>query len=374
MSKATQALQQQAARALVNLQEVLGRSLHSHLALPHQGLGQPARQPLVKALPQPLVPPPRLPLAHQALGVQLQPLAAQLLPLAKAAHLHLGRHLPLAHPLLPLGAAASAPHKILQPLVPPLQTRLGVSLRLPLPLEPAAASLDLARRRVLQALAHLKAHRPLAALDLEALVRAAALLHLVQLPLLPLASSNSSSSRAPRLSASTPEAALAHHSSLLPLEHHHQQQALVLLLLLLEGCSTPTSSSSNSSRSPVGLAQHFLLLVRQVVQVAFPLPVCQLLVRARLLEAFSGLLSQAQALAVYSHSPTKALAQQGLVSLRSSSSSNLNSRHNRSSSWPLQVMISIMCCLIDLSLCLSMTYLCVCRMYTCERLVKLAHR
>ncbi len=337
VSKATPALHQQVAQALANLQEGLGHSPHNHLALPHQGLGQPARQPLVKALPQPLVPPPRLPLAHQALGVQLQPLAAQLLPLAKTAHLHLGRHLPLAHPLLPLGAAASAPHKVLQPLVPPLQTRLGVGLRLPLPLEPAAASLDLARRRVLQALAHLKAHRPLAALALEASVKAAALLHLVQLPLLPLASS--SSSRAPRLSASTPEAALAHHSSLLPLGHHHQQQALVLLLLLLEGCSAPTtSSSSNSSRSPVGLAQHFLLLVRQVVQVAFPLPVCQLLVRARLLEAFSGLLSQAQALAVYSHSPTKALAQQGLVSLRSSSS-NFNSRHSPSSSWPLQVMI-----------------------------------
>ena len=337
MSKATPALHQQVAQALANLQEGLGHSPHNHLALPHQGLGQPARQPLVKALPQPLVPPPRLPLVRQASRVQLQPLALQLLPLAKAAHLHLGRHLPLAHPLLPLVAAALAPHRVLQPLVPPLQTPLEVNLRLPLPLEQAAASLDLARPRVLQALAHLKAHRPLAALALEASVKAAALLHLVQLPLLPLASS--SSSRAPRLSASTPEAALAHHSSLLPLGHHHQQQALVLLLLLLEGCSAPTtSSSSNSSRSPVGLAQHFLLLVRQVVQVAFPLPVCQLLVRARLLEAFSGLLSQAQALAVYSHSPTKALAQQGLVSLRSSSS-NFNSRHSPSSSWPLQVMI-----------------------------------
>ena len=338
MSKATQALHQQAARALVNLQEGLGHSLHSHLALPHQGLGQPARQPLVKALPQPLVPPPHLPLVRQASRVQLQPLALQLLPLAKAAHLHLGRHLPLAHPLLPLVAAALAPHRVLQPLVPPLQTPLEVNLRLPLPLEPAVASLDLARPRVLQALAHLKAHLPLAALDLEASVKAAALLHLVQLLLLPLVSS-SSSSRAPRPSPSTLQAALAHHSSLLPLGHHHQQQALVLLLLLLEGCSAPTtSSSSNSSRSPVGLAQHFLLLVRQVVQVAFPLPVCQLLVRARLLEAFSGLLSQAQALAVYSHSPTKALAQQGLVSLRSSCS-NLNSRHSPSSSWPLQVTI-----------------------------------
>jgi len=263
-----------------------------------------------------------------------------------------------------------------QPACECMMTALHVVIvKLPLPLERAAASLDLARLRVLQALAHLKAHRPLAALDLEASVRAAALLHLVQLPLRPLVSSSSSSSRALRPSASTPEAALAHHSSLLPLEHHHQQQALVLLLLLLEGCSTPTSSSSNSSsRSLVDLAQHFLLLVRQVVQVALLLPVCQLLVRTRLLEAFSGLLSQAQALAVFSHSQTKALAQQGLVSLRSSSSSNLNSRHNRSSSWPLQVMISIMCCLIDLSLCLSMTYLCVCRMYTCERLVKLAHR
>ncbi len=128
VSKATQALHQQAARALVNLQEGLGHNPHSHLALPHQGLGQPAPQPLVKALPQPLVHPPRLPLARQALGVQLQPLAAQLLPLAKAAHLHLGRHLPLAHPLLPLVVAALAPHKALQPLVPPLQTPLEVSL------------------------------------------------------------------------------------------------------------------------------------------------------------------------------------------------------------------------------------------------------
>ncbi len=333
VSKATQALHQQAARASVNLLEGLGHSLHSHLALPHQGLGQPARQPLVKALPQPLVPPPLLPLAHQALGVQLQPLAVQLLPLAKAAHLHLGRHLPLAHPLLPLVSAALAPHKVLQLLVPPLQTPLEVSLRLPLPLGPAAASPDLARPRVLQALAHLKAHRPLAAVDLEASVRAAALLHLVQLPLLPLVSSHSSS-RAPRPSPSTLEAALAHHSSLLPLGHHHQQQASVLLLLLLKGCSTPTTSS-NSSRSPVDLAR-FPLLVRQVVQVALVLPVRQLLVRARLLEAFSGLLSQAQALAVYSHSQTKALAQQDLVSLRSSSS-NLNSRHSPSSSWPSQV-------------------------------------
>ena len=338
MSKATQALHQQAARASVNLQEGLGHSPHNHLALPRQGLGQPAHQPLVKALPRRLAPPPLLPLAHQALGVQLQPLAVQLLPLAKAAHLHLGRHLPLAHPLLPLVAAALAPHKVLQPLVPPLQTPLGVSLRQPLPLGPAVASLDLARLRVLLALAHLKAHRSLAALDLEASVKAAALLHLLQLPLLPLVSSHSSS-RAPRPSASTLEAALAHHSSLLPLEHHHQQQALVLLLLLLEGCSTPTSSNS-SSRSLVDLAQHFLLLVRQVAQVASLLPVCQLLVRTRLLEAFSGLLSQAQALAVFSHSPTKALAQQGLVSLRSSSSSsNVNSRHSPSSSWPLQVMI-----------------------------------
>ena len=337
MSKATQALHQQAARALVNLQEGLGHSLHSHLALPHQGLGQPARQPLVKALPQPLVPPPRLPLVRQASRVQLQPLALQLLPLAKAAHLHLGRHLPLAHPLLPLVAAALAPHRVLQPLVPPLQTPLEVNLRLPLPLEQAAASLDLARPRVLQALAHLKAHRPLAALGLEALVKAAALLHLVQLLLLPLVSS-SSSSRAPQPSPSTLEAALAHHSSLLPLGHHHRQQALVLLLLLLEGCLIPTTSSSNSSRSPGDLARHFPLLVRQVVQVALLLPVCQLLVRTRLLEAFSGLLSQAQALAVSSHSPTKALARQDLVSLRSSSS-NLNRRHSPSSSWPLQVTI-----------------------------------
>ena len=330
-------LHQQAARASANLLEDLGHSLHSHLALPHQGLGQPAHQPLVKALPQSLVPPPLLPLARQALGLQLQPLAVQLLPLARAAHLHLGRHLPLVHPLLPLVAAALAPHKVLQPLVPPLQTPLGVSLRLPLPLGPAAASLDLACPRVLQALVHLKAHWPLAALDLEASVKAAALLHLGQLPLLPLVSN--SSSRAPRLSPLTPEAALAHHSSLLPLGHHHQQQALALLLLLLEGSSTPTtSSSSNSSRSPEDLAQHFLPLVRQVVQVALVLPVRQLLVRARLLEAFLGLLSQAQALAVYSHSPTKALARQDLVSLRSSSS-NLNSRHSPSSSWPSQVTI-----------------------------------
>jgi hypothetical protein len=337
VSKATPALHQQAARALVNLQEGLGHSLHSHLALPRQDLGQPARQPLVKALPQPLVPPPLLPLARQALGVRLQPLAVQLLPLPRAAHLHLGRHLPLVHPLLPLVAAALAPHKVLQPLVPPLQTPLEVSLRLPLPLGQAAASQDLARPRVLQALAHLKAHRPLAALDLEASVRAAAHLHLVQLPLLPLVSS-SSSSRAPRPSPSTPEAGLAHHSSLLPLGHHHQQQALALLLLLLEGSSIPTTSSNNSRKSPVGLAHHFPLLVRQVVQVALVLLVHQLLVRARLLEAFLGLLSQAQAVAVYSHSQTKALAQQDLVSLRSSSS-NLSSRHSPSSSWPLQVTI-----------------------------------
>ena len=322
-ARATQETHRLEALPLVSLQEASAHSPLSHSAHRPPALAPPARLLLAKSSPhQPLAL-----LPHQLLALAVAPLVrAQPQPLVRAVLQLLVRHQLLAHsPLqhldkLEVGLALRRAHQLLELL--PRQTPLA-NPHLLLAAAAAASGLGLPNRAP-QASALLRVRQHLAAQALEPLAKVVLLLLLVPQEPQPLGSNLSS--RVPLPSPSAQEAPSALRNSRQALVHPPQQQVLALLLPVLAG--TCLAAPSRVSRSqlldlaPLGLGSP--------VQRVLVRPAHQRLVRLRPPVSLEHLHSQVLATCLGSLHPP--LVPQDLVSLHSSSSSQLSSRDNHSNS------------------------------------------